>query len=134
MASPRMRRIDEAIREVLAAALAGGLKDPRVGFVTVTAVRTSPDISHSQVYVSALEPSGETPGEQQRARMLAGLQSAHGYLQRQLASELRLKRTPVLQFVYDETSERAMRLSMLMAQAEGGSEQAAEPPAEGPGT
>lgn len=118
MPSPRMRRIDEAIREVLAAALVGGLKDPRVGFVTVTAVRTSPDISHAQVFVSALEPSGDSPGEERRARMLAGLQSAHGYLQRRLATELRLKRTPVLQFIYDETAERAMRLNALIAQVE----------------
>jgi ribosome-binding factor A len=118
MAKPRMRRIDEAIREVLAGALAGGVKDPRVGFVTVTAVRTSPDISHAQVFVSALEDSGESPGEQGRARVLAGLQSAHGYLQRRLAGELRLKRTPVLQFVYDETAERAMRLNELILEAE----------------
>lgn len=108
MPSERLRRVDEAIRQVLGDALAGELKDPRVGFVTVTDVRTSPDLSHSHVYVSVLgEPS-------QREDSIAGLRSAHGFLQRKIAKELRLKRTPTLEFHYDETTDRAMRLEQLL--------------------
>lgn len=108
MSSERMRRVDEAIRQVIADALASDLKDPRVGFVTVTDVRTSPDLSQARVYVSVL---GE-PAE--RDDTLAGLGSAHGYLQGRIARELKLKRTPTLEFSYDDTTDRAMRLDALI--------------------
>jgi ribosome-binding factor A len=102
-----MRRVDEAVRQVIGAAIAD-LKDPRVGFTTVTDVKTSADLSHARVYVSVL---GDVS---LREATLAGLDSAHGYLQGRLAQELRLKRTPTLQFCYDDTSERAMRVSALI--------------------
>jgi ribosome-binding factor A len=103
-----MRRVDEAIRQVLGEAVAGELRDPRVGFVTVTDVRTSADLSHARVYVSVLG------GPEQREATMAGLESAHGYLQSRLAAELRLKRTPTLAFSYDDTTDRAMRVDALL--------------------
>ncbi len=106
--SGRMRRVDESIRQVIGEALAGELKDPRVGFVTVTDVRTSPDLSQARVYVSVL---GDAP---RRESTLEGLHSAHGYLQGRLAAELRLKRTPTLTFVYDDTTDRALRIEALI--------------------
>ncbi len=112
MTSGRMRRVDEAIRQVIGEVVAGELKDPRVGFVTVTDVRTSADLSHARVYVSVL---GDEPA---REATLAGLRSAHGYMQRRVASELRLKRTPTLDFIYDETTDRAMRLEALLDESE----------------
>jgi ribosome-binding factor A len=112
MATGRMRRVDEAIRQVIGDAMAGELKDPRVGFVTVTDVRTSADLSHARVYVSVL---GD---EQQRRASLEGLRSAHGFLQRQLAAELHLKRTPTLEFSYDDTTDRALRVDALLAEIE----------------
>ena len=90
MADGRMRRVDEAVREVLSDAIAKDVLDPRVGFVTVTGVKTSPDLRHARVYVSML---GD---EQTRADSLEGLRSAHGFLQRRVAAELRLKHTPML--------------------------------------
>ena len=81
MTGGRMRRVDEAVREVLSGAITQELKDPRVGFVTVTAVETSPDLRHARVFVSVL---GDDP---QRERSLAGLRSAHGFLQRRVADE-----------------------------------------------
>jgi ribosome-binding factor A len=108
MPGDRMRRVNEAVREVLSARLAEGLKDPRIGFVTVTAVDTSPDLRHARVYVSVLG------GERERADTLAGLESSHGLLQRSIADELRMKRTPTLQFVYDESIDRGMRISELL--------------------
>jgi ribosome-binding factor A len=108
MPSGRMRRVDEAVRAVLSDAIAKDLQDPRVGFVTVTGVKTSTDLRHARVYVSVL---GD---EQERSQSLAGLQSAHGFLQSRVASELRLKHTPTLEFDYDESVDRAMRLSRLM--------------------
>jgi ribosome-binding factor A len=107
MSGARMRRVDEAMRQVLGDVLAQDLKDPRIGFVTVTDVKTSPDLRHARVYVSVL---GD---EAARDATLAGLTSAHGYLQGRVARELRLKRTPELTFELDRTAERAARLERI---------------------
>jgi ribosome-binding factor A len=108
-----MRRVDEAMREVLSDAVTQDLKDPRVGFVTVTSVDTSPDLRHARVYVSVLGDAST------RKLSLAGLRSAHGYLQRRVAAELRLKHTPTLDFVYDDTAERAARMEALLREEDG---------------
>jgi ribosome-binding factor A len=114
MGDGRMRRVDEAVRAVLSDAIAKDLQDPRVGFVTVTAVKTSPDLRHARVYVSVL---GD---ERTRAETLDGLSSAHGFLQGRVASELSLKHTPTLTFEYDESIDRGMRISRLIDQGPGG--------------
>ena len=103
----RMRRVNEAIREVLSEGIQD-LKDPRIGFVTVTGVETTPDLRQATVYVSVLG------NERKRADSLAGLQSSHGVLQAALARQLRMKRTPHLTFDYDQTIERGVRLSKLI--------------------
>ena len=90
------------------------LKDPRVGFVTVTDVRTSPDLRHARVYVSVLGDGGRHPRPSEREATLAGLRSAHGFLQGRVAGELRLKRTPTLEFIYDDTTDRALRVEALI--------------------
>jgi ribosome-binding factor A len=108
MASGRMRRVDEAVRQVLSDAMTNALKDPRIGFVTVTDVSTSPDLRHATVYVSVLGDDA------QREASLDGLRAAHGYLQGRIASELRLKYTPSLVFQYDDTTDRALRVEKLM--------------------
>ena len=113
MTGDRMRRVDEAMREVLSDAITSEIKDPRVGFITVTAVETSPDLRHARVFVSVL---GE---EKVRRRSLAGLESAHGYLQRRVAGELRLKNTPTLQFLYDHSADRGLRIAEILDE-EGG--------------
>jgi ribosome-binding factor A len=113
MSGDRMRRVDEAMREVLSAAITSELKDPRVGFITVTAVDTSPDLRQARVYVSVLGSKSE------RRRSLQGLQSAHGFLQRRVADELRLKHTPTLDFAYDDTVENAARINELLRDEEG---------------
>jgi ribosome-binding factor A len=102
-----MRRVNEAVREVVSEAV-GELKDPRIGFVTVTGVETSPDLRHARVYVSVLG------SEAKRTKTLAGLEAAHGVLQARLARELRLKRTPQLAFEYDPTVERGVRMTQLI--------------------
>jgi len=102
-----MRRVNESIREVLGAALPE-LKDPRIGFVTITGVETSPDLRHATVFVSVLG------SEKKRDRSLQGLEAAHGTLQARLARELRMKRTPQLTFEYDPTVERGVRMTKLI--------------------
>jgi ribosome-binding factor A len=108
MPTARMRRVNEAILEILGDAIATELKDPRIGFVTVTAVDTSPDLRTARVYVSVLG------SEQEREQSLAGLQSAHGFLQGKIASAMRMKRTPTLTFRYDESVDRGDRISRLL--------------------
>ena len=108
MTSDRMRRVNEALREVLSGAITSELKDPRVGFVTVTAVETSPDLRHARVFVSVLGNPGE------RKRSLQALDRAHGFLQRRIAAEIRIKNTPQLEFLYDDTAENAMRITQLL--------------------
>jgi len=108
MAQPRMRRVNEAVRAVLSDAIAKDLQDPRVGFVTVTSVKTSSDLRHARVYVSVL---GD---EEACSDTLEGLRRAHGFLQSRVAGELRLKHTPTLTFDYDDSVVRAMRISRLI--------------------
>ena len=108
MTGDRMRRVDEAMREVLSDAITSQIKDPRVGFVTVTAVETSAALRHARVFVSVLGDDAV------RRRSMDGLQSAHGYLQKRVSRELRLKHTPTLQFLYDDSVDRGMRVTELL--------------------
>ncbi|MGZ5340451.1 MAG: 30S ribosome-binding factor RbfA [Solirubrobacterales bacterium] len=108
MPGSRMRRVNEVMREVLGAAITTELKDPRVGFVTVTSVETSPDLRSARVYVSVLGSA------QEREASMTGLQAAHGFLQGKIAAEVRIKRTPTLTFHYDESIEQGMRISRLL--------------------
>jgi ribosome-binding factor A len=66
------------------------------------------------VYVSVLGAGGGPSDEQERGDSLQGLQSAHGFLQGRLAAELRMKRTPTLEFIYDDTTDRALRVDELL--------------------
>ncbi len=108
MPTARMRRVNEAIREILGDAIATELKDPRIGFVTVTDVDTSPDLRAARVYVSVLG------SQRKREQTLTGLAAAHGVLQSRLGRELRMKRTPLLAFEYDPSVERGVRMSQLI--------------------
>ena len=103
----RMRRVNEALREVLSEGI-GALKDPRIGFVTVTGVSTSRDLRQATVHVSVLG------SRRKQEATIAGLQSSHGVLQELVNKELHLKRTPQLTFQYDPTVERGVRLSRLI--------------------
>jgi ribosome-binding factor A len=107
MPTPRMRRINEVLREVVGAAI-NELSDPRIGFVTVTSVETSPDLRTAKVFVSVLG------SEEERETTFAGLRSSHGVLQARIAAETRMKRTPTLSFHYDETIEKGVRISRLL--------------------
>jgi ribosome-binding factor A len=105
--SSRMRRVNESIKEVLGLTLPE-LKDPRIGFVTITGVETAPDLRHATVFVSVLG------NEKAREKSLQGLAAAHGTLQARLARDLRMKRTPQLTFEYDPTVERGVRMTKLI--------------------
>jgi len=102
-----MRGVNESVRQVLSQRV-GQLKDPRIGFATITGVETSPDLRHARVYLSVLG------AERKRAQTLAGLEAARSLLQAQLGRELRMKRTPQLAFEYDPSVERGVRMTKLI--------------------
>jgi ribosome-binding factor A len=104
----RLLKVNEGVKEVVSAVIAEGLKDPRIGFVTVTGVETSRDLRHAKVFFSVLG------GERERAATMEGLVASQGYLQARVNSALRMKRTPQLVFVYDETTDRAQRIEHLI--------------------
>jgi ribosome-binding factor A len=108
MPTARMRRVNESIREILGDAIATEVKDPRIGFVTVTEVDTSPDLRTARVYVSVLGSPEE------RESSLDGLRSSHGFLQGKIAGAMRMKRTPTLTFEYDESVDRGDRITRLL--------------------
>jgi ribosome-binding factor A len=103
----RMRRVNEAVRQVLSEAV-GDLKDPRIGFVTVTGVKTSADLRHARVFVSVFG------SKEEQEESLAGLEAAHGVLQARLGRELTMKRTPQLAFEYDRSVERGVHMTQLI--------------------
>jgi ribosome-binding factor A len=105
-------RVAEEFRHELTALLSRGLKDPRVtGLVTVTGAKMSPDLREVAVYVSIHAPQAE------RDRTMEGLAAAAGFLQREVSRALRLRHTPHLRFVYDESVERGDRMERLIKEA-----------------
>jgi ribosome-binding factor A len=108
VASYRMRRVNEALKEIIGTALTQELKDPRIGFVTLTGVETTPDFSHAKVFVSVYGKQVE------KDATMEGLRAARPYLQRLISDELHLKRTPTLEFVYDATVDQGMRIQAIL--------------------
>ena len=109
----RLLRINESIKETLSSVItAEGLKDPRVGFVTVTGVETSPDQRHAKVYVSVLGKQAE------REATMEALDKSRGFLQARINASLHIKRTPQLEFVYDGTLDNALHIEKLMKREE----------------
>jgi ribosome-binding factor A len=105
----RPSRVREEFREILAEEILK-LKDPRVGFVTVTGVKVTPDLRRAIVFYTAL---GD---EKDRKATAAGLRSATAHLRRVLGHQIRLKTLPVLEFEEDETAETAERIERLIQQ------------------
>jgi len=115
--SPRLRRVDEAIKAVVSETIPT-LKDPRIGFVTVTGVVTTSDLAHATVWLSVYG------GEKQQRATLAALDSAAGILQSRVNRELHLRRTPQLAFQYDQSVEHGVRMTKLIDDLDPGPEQA----------
>lgn len=108
----RMTRINELLLEEIARLLQRDIKDPRIGFVSVTRVETNRDLNHARVYVSIF---GE---EATRDEALQGLASAAGYIRNQLFRKLSLKSVPKLSFVLDESIAHAIHISSVLKKLE----------------
>jgi ribosome-binding factor A len=113
--SERMPRVDELLREEISAHIGRSLSDPRLGFVTVTSVSTSPDLRHAKVFVSTIG------SEEQRVASLAALKSAASHLRTVIGKGLRIRRVPDLHFELDEAGDRGARIQQLLGSiADGG--------------
>lgn len=111
---PRYRRTDrinELLREELSVLIRDEVRDPRVGLATVTAVDTSPELDHARVYITTL---GD---DEEKQEIVAGLQSAAGFLRGQLGRRLHMRRIPELHFSIDRVLEGAQRIETLLREA-----------------
>ena len=106
---PRMPRVNELLREVIAEEIRD-LKDPAVGFVTVTAVDTSPDLHNAVVYYTVLG------SEEERAACAAALGRATPHIRSRMGAQVRLKYTPALEFRVDSSLEAGMRIDSILRQ------------------
>jgi ribosome-binding factor A len=107
--SPRMRKVNELIRVVVADAVVD-LKDPRIGFLTITGAETSPDLRHAVIYYSVLGT------DQEKSDTAAALQHASSRIQRAIGSETRLRYTPKLEFRVDPSIDEGLRISRILAE------------------
>ena len=105
----RLLKINESIKETLSSVITvEGLKDPRVGFVTVTGVETSSDLRHAKVFVSVLGSATE------RDLTMTALGKSRGFLQGKINASVHMKRTPQLHFFYDDTLDNALRIERAL--------------------
>lgn len=111
--SRRLNRVQEACKEELSKIIQREIKDPRVGFVTITEVKVTADLRHARVFVSIMGNDEEV------ARSRAGLESARGYMRAHLGKHLRLKYLPEIEFVHERVAEEALRLSRIMEESKG---------------
>ncbi len=128
MTGPRRERVAASIRSELTRVLQTEMHDPRVGFVTVTGVEVTPDLTRAWVYVSIMG------SEADRNASLQALEGARGFLRRELSHALTLRRTPALEFRLDISGERGERIERLLEeQGLGHARRASEPDPDGDG-
>src|ERR1700716_4316311 len=106
--SHRPERVAELIRQTVAAFLTGNVRDPRIGFVTVTRVEVSADLSHANISVSIMA------SDEEKTRSLEGLASAARFLRSQLARVLPLRTCPELHFHLDRGLEHAQHIDKVL--------------------
>lgn len=106
--SYRIEKINDAMKELLSELIFKTLKDPRIGFVTITSVRTAPDLMSARVYVSVMG------SEDERAATLLGLKSAGSFLRRTVGRELKLRYAPELRFIYDDSLDKAIAIEDVL--------------------
>jgi ribosome-binding factor A len=105
-------RVADQIQRDLAVILAGGLKDPRIGMVTITEVQITPDYAHAKVFYTMLNDNKDAIKNTND-----GLQAASGFIRNQLGKLLHIHTLPALHFVHDTSTSRGMEMSLLIDQA-----------------
>ncbi|TAL17171.1 30S ribosome-binding factor RbfA [bacterium] len=111
MPSVRTRRVADLLKKEVASLLQKEVKDPRVGFITITDAEVSPDLKVAKVFYTVF---GDAKVREDTAR---GLESARPFIRREVGKVLQTKSTPELRFIYDESVERGLKLEDLIAKA-----------------
>lgn len=119
MSNPRAGKVAERIQQIIARRLEKGLRDPRLGFITITDVRVTGDLQHASIFYTVY---GD---EQEQADSAAALKAATGMLRREVGKQLGTRLTPSLEFIHDELPESAQHLNDLLAEAKRRDEEAA---------
>lgn len=109
--SYRIERVNETVKELLSELVLNGIKDPRVGFVTITAVRVSADMATAKVHYSVM---GD---DETRRATREGLVSARNFLRTEIAKTLKVRTAPALRFVYDDSLDRSLRIEEKLRDA-----------------
>lgn len=120
--SQRTERVDELLRQEIGAIISRDVADPRVGFVTITEVETTPDLRHAKVWVSVIGQPAE------RDAAVEALRHAMPFIRHELGKRLRIKRIPDLHVHLDDTAERGTRILQLLAEIESGENPAPDVP------
>ncbi|MDY6283924.1 MAG: 30S ribosome-binding factor RbfA [Hallerella sp.] len=107
---PRTVRLDEQFREEISKLLMKGLKDPRIGFVTISRVEITNDLSYAKVYISVLG------SDREKAASLIGLRNSAGFIRTYLGKALKIRKIPQLSFVLDESLDHAMHIEEILAE------------------
>lgn len=111
MSSERVRKIADRIHVIVAEMLERRIKDPRLGFITVTDVRVSGDTQHATIFYTVMG------GDEERAGTEAALESARGLLRSEVGKHLGMRHTPTLEFILDALPESAAHIEELLARA-----------------
>jgi ribosome-binding factor A len=109
--SYRIERVNETIKEILSELVLNQVKDPRVGLVTITAVRVSGDMAVAKVHYSVMGDENE------RAETHKGLVSARAFMRKTIGRELKLRKAPELRFVYDDSLDRSIAIEEALKEA-----------------
>ena len=117
MPSRRPERISGLLLQAVSEILLREVKDPRINGVTLTAASISPDLKEATVFFRTLHHNAEDNAEAEHTDVEAGLRSASGYIRRQIATRLQLRRTPQIRFQYDTTLDQANHMQSLLQQA-----------------
>jgi ribosome-binding factor A len=110
MGYQRSDRVGDLLVELIAELLRREIRDPRLGAVTITAAKVSKDLRHARIYFSLLG------GRDDKQEVLAGLESATGFIRSKIGKQLNLRFVPTLEFFYDETPDEAQRIEDLLKQ------------------
>ena len=116
----RSERVAGQIRRDLARLIQQEIKDPKVGFISLSDVEVTRDLSHAKVYITVFEP-------EKAQESLSALKHAAGFLRVRLSQELRLRHVPELHFQHDDSVEKGSRIDELIAKALGGDKDGSEP-------
>ena len=126
MASSRQGRVGDQLRVEIADLLARVVQDPGIGFLTITAVKVTPDLQQARIYYTTL---GD---EKARKEARRALERVTPFLRRQIGQRIRLRRVPELQFFFDETVERGDRIEQILRDLDAERRETAAQPATGP--